>query len=327
MNRSFPHPAFPDPVRMRQWLIAAMTATAIAWAFAVPARAADDARGYTYQLHQADTSVEQLGQDVSQYEPAGDPRIVIQGPDMTLEWPGRILAAERTPENAIYPLYRKSMGLLVPHYWADGRPASQDSGWHTRSYAINYDSFSTDFKRGDDDRRIAGHPAEHYVFTTQHVSWAEGDPRKEHNDVTYNIWVLPEYPFSWAPIRRVRPDVRVRVALAENLKDRGLVARIDKERTRFVALSDDEKTPVQHFADVAWISDIKPATPPSVDLPIVAAEPVNKLQTRFRKDQETFCKTVLSGDTPPAVTELLDDEAQTAFINALRPGCEKRYSD
>lgn len=322
MNERISHPAFPDPVRIRQGLLAAMTGTLIALALAVPAQAGDDARGYTYQLHHADTSVDRLGQDVSQYKPARDPLTVIQGPDVTLEWAGRIPAAERVPANAIYPLYRKTMGLLVPHYWADGRPASQDSGWHERDYAINYDSFSTDFKRGDDDRRIAGQQAEHYIFTAQHVSWAEGDPRKEHNDITYNVWVLPDYPFSWATLHRVKPDVRVGVALAENLKDRGLVARVDKERTRFIAPLEGEPG---HIAEVAWISDIKPATPPTVDLPVVEAEPVDKLEGAFREDQKTFCKTVLSGDTPAAVTELLDEEAQDAVMNAISPYCEKRF--
>lgn len=325
MNQSIATMAFSKPVYIRQWLTAAMTATITGLALAVPAQADDDARGYAYQLHQAKTSVEQLGQAVSQYEPTGGPRHVIQGPAVTLEWLARIPAAERAPENAIYPLYRKSMGLLVPHYWADGRPASQDSGWHSRDYAIYYDSFVTAFKRGDDDRRIDGHQAEHYIFTAQHVSWAEGDSRKEHSDVTYNLWVLPDFLFSWATLHALRPDKRVAVAMVEHLADLGLVARMDRKHTRFVTLPDDKKTPVQHFANVAWISDIKPATPPTIDLPIVEAESVNKLEASFRKDRGTFCKTVLGGDTPSAVTELLDAEAQDAFINALRPGCAKRY--
>lgn len=325
MTQNIAPVAFPGSVRIRQWLTLAIIASLIGLALALPARAGDDARGYTYRLHQAKTSVEQLGQDVSQYEPVSGSRTVIQGPDVTLEWLDRIPPAERVPENAIYPRYRKSMGLLAPHYWADGRPASRDSGWHERDYAIYYDSFSTTFKRGDDDRRIAGHQAEHYIFTAQYVSWAEGDPRKEHNDVTYNLWVLPDVPFSWATLRVLHPDERVGVAMAENLADRGLVARMDKKRARFIARPDGGKRPARHSAAVAWISDLESATPPTLDLPIVDAESVNKLEARFRQDQKTFCKTVLSGDTPSAVTELLDDEAQDAFITALRPGCAKRY--
>src|SRR5699024_9566985 len=139
--------------------------------------------------------------------------------------------------------------LLTRHYWADGRPASRDSGWRSgpgKGYPIYYDAFSTALRRGDDDRRIAGHPAEHYVFTAEYVSWAEGDPRKEHSDTTYDLWVLPDFPFSWATLGAVRPDERVSAALMENLADRGLVARVDKKRTRFVALSEDEKTPTRH---------------------------------------------------------------------------------
>lgn len=303
-----------------------LAAAATSLALAASAQAANDSGGYSYRLHQAKTSVDQLGQDLSQYEQTGGPRYVIQGPDITLEWLDRISPEERAPQNASYPLYRKSMGLLVPHYWADGRPASQEQGWHGPGYDIYYDSFATDFKRGDDDRLIDGHQAEHYIFTAQHISWAEGDPRKEHSDATYDLWVLPDVPFSWATLRALNPDERVAVAMAENLADLGLVARMDKKRTRFVALSDDEKTPVQHFANVAWISDLEPATPPTIDLPIVDAAAIDTLEADFRKDQETFCKTLLSGDTPASVSELLDDKAQDAFVNAIRPGCEKRYA-
>lgn len=283
--------------------------------------------GLAYSLHEARPPADALGKDVSAYKQIGAPRYVRQGPDISMQWFGRTPADQRSSANASYPLYRKSMGMLIPYYWSDGRKASREDGWHGPGFAIHYDTFQTHFKQGDDDRRIAGRAARHYVFTAHYVSWAEGDARKEHDDVVYNLWVLPDLPFSWAPLRVLSPDDRVRIALADKLAGRGLVARIDKQSTRFVVGSNGKKTSPQQFAVVAWISDLKSVAPPETDLPIVKAEVADRLKTRFRKDPKTFCKSVLGGATPKAVTDLLTPAQQPSFLQSIKTSCQRHYAN
>ena len=286
----------------------------------VPVSLAQPPSGHSYKLHQARPSVATPSQDTAEYKVL-DTRQVLQGPEYAMAWPERVPAAERTPDNARYPLYRQSMGLFVPAYWADGRPAAQDSGWHGPGFAIHYDSFKTRFTRGKHDRTIAGHQARHYVLTARYVSWAEGDPRKEHDDVTYDVWVLPGLPFSWAPVLTVSPDDRVAVALEEHLRKLGLVARIDKNRRRHMELADGTTTPEQKSVEVAWISDLEPADVPQPALPIISEATLHALRDAGRQDLEATCRTILDGATPGFVERLLDASQRIPFLQQARARC------
>ncbi len=304
------------------WLATILLAL-LAMPMFIPATAAAGSNdSYAFMLHDARPPVDALGKDTSAYKTQSS-RYVLQTPVMAREWFDRIAPDQRTDGNAHYPIYRKSMGLLVRRYWADGRPSSQESGWHGPGFAIHYDSFVTDFNRAQGDRTIAGHHAEHYVLKAKYVSWAEGDPRKEHDEVKYDLWVLPDFPYSWSTVQAVSPDDRVSVALAEHLLDRGLVARVDKVRRRHVELNDGSKTAVQEFAQAAWISDLKPATANPVQLPVVSAETLDKLKAGGRQDPSATCTTILGGGTPAFVREALTDKQQPAFMQHARARCRQ----
>ena len=63
-------------------------------------------------------------------------------------------------------------------------------------------SFRFDLQRGDSDRTIEGHPAEHYILTVDlelEQVGPDNQHNREHATGTANLWIAPDLPFSWLP--------------------------------------------------------------------------------------------------------------------------------
>lgn len=284
----------------------------------MPAHADGSSRAWQYDLHDASPSPEDLGRDTADYESYQDWH-VLQSPDIALQWSSYVKPAERDLGHARVPGYRKLPGLLASEYWADGRSASQEDGWGRRT-ALHYTGFASELKPG---AAAGGADPERYVFHASFVVWPDGNPDKQHVDVTYHLWVRRDLPFSWAPIVPVTPDVRTRVALGEALADHGLVVRVDRRATRYTVHADGTRSEPATFGEVVWSTDLGPAKAPHGLPPVVAADVADELTKRVADDVEATCESVEKGQAP-AAAEVLTPRQRASFVDAMRRSCQRR---
>lgn len=295
---------------------------------AAPAQAGKTVNGYSYQLHTSQhVQVDQLGN----YPPDANrsPRVdrVLQAPEYTLMW-RTAMRNKPTVDNASFALGKKSLGLFVP-YWQAGRSASDETGWSDYGRTIYYSSFNVEVTRGKEDRNIAGGKAQHYVLTADFTESEGKRPTSQHITLHSNVWVLPDKPFSWAPYSRpaIYADPRLQVAVAERLGKLGMVVRSDTRHFRETVDQNGKPLdkPSRSSTWVAWVTDLKSAQVPVVDMPPVAdRQTIDTLQDSFRKDASGTCKTILAGSTPAFIKDTLNAEQQPAVTANLRASCQRQ---
>lgn len=315
----------PKPMRFRSLHLAGLSLAVLLVALAAPVHAQQDADAYQYDIHYATSPATGAGGSAPEPEDARV-RHALQGPEVTLLW---AQGQEKTMENARFARHEEVMGMLMPK-WSLARSAAEKTGWTALGREIQYDTFDVDFRRGDDDRTIAGRPAKNYVFEAKLTKRVGTSARKQHLAVTANLWVLEDRPFSWAPFAvfgttGVNADPRLQAALAERLAERGTVGRAETNLSLEVLAEDDSVTGGSEQRFYVWIENLKSAEPPRVQKPMVSQETMRTVESAFKKDPQAFCETVLSGSTPTAAQETLTEKQQTAFIDSTRAFCERRF--
>src|SRR5699024_4696425 len=76
---------------------------------------------------------------------------------------------------------------------------------------------------------------------------------------------------------------------------------------------------------VTWVTDLKPAQVPVVDIPPIAdRQTIDTLQDNFRKDASGTCKAVLAGSTPSFIKDTLNAEQRPAVEADLRATCQNQ---
>lgn len=302
---------------------AILSLTALMLAQAAPVHAQQDAEAYEYDVHYATSPATGAGVTPSEPEDVAI-RHALQGPGMALLWNEE---EKRTPENARLARHEEVLGLFMPK-WSIARSASEATGWTAVGRAIQYDRFLVDFRRGDDDRTVAGHPATHYVFEAHITRQVEGSARKQRYATTTDVWVLEDRPFSWVPFAvfgttGVNADPRLQVALAERLAERGMVARAET-RLSFEMLPEDGTAngagSEQRF--LVWVEGVKPAAPPQLEAPVATWEAAEAFQKAVGDNPQAFCKAVLEGSTPAVVREAFPAEQQAVLMQNASSQCQ-----
>lgn len=285
--------------------------------------------GYAYQLHTTKhVEIDQLGN----YPPdtKRTPRVdrVMQGPKYTMMWRGKAPHDKQQVRSASFAQGDKKLGLFIP-YWPAGSSASDTSGWSDiGGMPMHYSEFSLDVTRGKKDQQIAGEKAQHYILTAELTERGEDDTADTHIELHSNVWVLADKPFSFAPYSRpaIYADPRLQVAVAEQLGKLGMVVRTDTRYTRESIDDDGEVRGVPRSGTwVAWITDLKPAQAPVLNMPPLAdRQTYLTLQKNFRQDVMGACKTILAGSKPAFIKDTLNADQRQSVQSYLHMSCQSR---
>lgn len=275
--------------------------------------------GYRYTLHEARP-------DSLEVSPAAlDPveRYVAQGQESTLIWTSGV---EPTLDHASIAGGQKQMGLLIPYWDPDLSPAD-DSGWSMYGRPISYKSFDMSVERGKNDHDVDGQPASHYVMKASLVIGAEGDPVSIHEELTSDVWIAADKPFSYAPFNNdsiYGGDPRLGAAISEALSELGMVLRL--ETSHFSQIREDGVAAKEgrESAHIAWVTDLRAAKVPDVNVPLGSEQLLSDLRSASRENPEETCAAAINGELPGFVREMLDASAQEPFMKALKKSCERR---
>jgi|GEM_PF-1636585 len=302
------------------------TTMVLAFSFTGIALAEDNeqtANGYSYTLHTARPDVEDLGQFPPAYENPTTEH-VLQGPEHTLIWRDRV--SERTVDNASFALGERQMGLYIP-YWPQDKPASDASGWEEYGDKITYGNFNVKVEPGEEKREIAGGMAQHYVLTADYTRQLERDPADVRHQLSADLWILTDKPFSFAPFHTAGAyeDPRFDAALVAELSKLGMVARSDTRHSSVVVDEDGQEIGSKHEGTwTTWIDDLKPAEVPVLDMPVGDEATLQVLQDEFRKQPDETCQTVIAGSTPDFIVQNLNSAQQTAVVEDLLRSCKRQ---
>ncbi len=241
-----------------------------------------------------------------------DPMRVVQGP----EWTWVVHEGDSlTRDNAVMILNRgvpvsPGVGDVVVRGWRPARVAS-------------YDSFTVTFERGDADRQVAGHAAEHYRVRSfiQRTS-TFGDVQRYTWDA--DLWVLPDLPHSWAPfgfgtqsLTALAP--RLRDSLDVRLAERGLVGRA-VIRMDFAMIRDGEEAGGSELTGAFQVFDIATADPPPAPGPAVDRSVMASLEQLILQEPATTCAAAAEGRVPDAVGDV-PEAARGAVLSTITEGC------
>lgn len=279
--------------------------------------------GYSYTLHTANPDVEVLGQ----FPPAYDnptTEHVLQGPEYTLIWRDRI--SERTVDKASFALGERHMGLFIPR-WEKGKPVSESTGWTEFGYPLVYLDFNVQVERGEGARALAGGQAEHYVLTADFNSKRETDPGSSRYKIHSDLWILKDKPFSFAPFHTpgLYGDPRFGAAIEAELSKLGMVVRSDARYSRVTIDRDGNETNSRSKGTwTTWITDLKPAEVPVIDMPVGDEATLQVLQDEFRNKPDEACQTVINGTTPDFIAENLNSAQQSAVLEDLGRSCKRQ---
>lgn len=308
-------------MRFKTFLSVAAVLAVPATSFTLPVQAAETTSGYSYTLHAAKPSVEDLGQFPPQYE---DPiaRHVLQGPEHTLMW--RNSASRGDTNSATFALGERHMGLYVP-YWEPGKSASETTGWNDYGDELTYSSFSVNVERAEGEREIAGGMAQHYVLTADYTRHQGDDPASGRNRIHSDLWVLADKPFSFAPfhVSGAYEDPRLGAAVVAELGELGMVVRSDARYSSVAVDDGGNETGFKHEGTLTtWIADLEPAEVPVVNLPVADHNTMDALQDGFRQHQDEACKAAIAGSTPEFIKPILSADQQPAALKDLRESCK-----
>jgi len=279
--------------------------------------------GFSYTLHTARPAVEDLGQFPPAYE---NPTIehILQGPKHTLIWRDRI--SDRTVENASFALGERHMGLYIPR-WAEGKHASESTGWQEFGYKLVYLDFNVKVERGEGERELAGGMAQHYVLTADYNSKRDSEPGSSRYQIHADLWILADKPFSFAPFHTpgFYGDPRFGAAIVAELSELGMVVRSDARYSRVTIDRNGNETNSNNKGTwTTWIDNLKPAVVPVVDLPLGDEATLQVLQDEFRKQPDETCQTVIGGTTPGFIQQNLNSDQQAVVVKDLLQSCKRQ---
>ena len=279
--------------------------------------------GFSYTLHTARPDVEDLGQFPPAYENPTTEH-VLQGPEHTLIWRDRV--SERTVDKASFALGERHMGLFIPR-WEKGKQVSESTGWTEFGYPLVYLDFNVQVERGEGARALAGGQAEHYVLTADFNSKRETDPGSSRYQIHSDLWILKDKPFSFAPFHTpgLYGDPRFGAAIEAELSKLGMVVRSDARYSRVTIDRDGNETNSRSKGTwTTWITDLKPAEVPVIDMPVGDEATLQVLQDEFRKKPDEACQTVINGTTPDFIAENLNSAQQSAVLKDLGRSCKRQ---
>lgn len=287
-----------------------------------------EVEGHRYVMHALKPPAESFGADPSTFD-----RIVVrnveQGPEFTLMWGEGV--SERSIERASFARGEHRMGLFLPN-WDFDRPASDETGWSSYGHPLAFDVFEVEVTRGDDDRTIMGRTASHYVLEA-HVASTRAEYVTEdmsswpHKQVSSDLWILEDEPFGFAlfSVDRAYAGPRLSAAITEELEPLGMVVRAETVYSMWG--EDEDGNRVGDPLDgthLAWVTDLEPAMVADLDIPMGTGDQLDTLRNASRENPEQTCQTVMAGQTPGFVTEVLDEEAARVFTAHLAERCEER---
>lgn len=279
--------------------------------------------GFSYTLHTARPDVENLGQFPPAYENPTTEH-VLQGPKHTLIWRDRV--SERTVDKASFALGERHMGLYIPH-WAEGKQASEPTGWQEFGYQLVYLDFNVKVERGEGERALAGGKAQHYVLTADYNRKRASEPGSSRYQIHTDLWILTDKPFSFVPFHKpgFYGDPRFGAAIVEELSELGMVVRSDARYSRVTIDKDGQETDSRNEGTwTTWIVDLKPAEVPVVSMPVGDEATLQVLQDEFRKQPDETCQNVIAGTTPQFIEQNLNSEQQHAVLKDLRQSCKRQ---
>lgn len=300
----------------RHWLIA-LAAAAL---FSTPGYAAETVTGLRYVLHSASPAPDKLTADPATFDRIGKTWIA-QGPEQSLMFRD---PDAQDPEDATLALGERRMGLMVPH-WDLDKSAADESGWTSYGKTIDYHLFEVEVERGDGDRKIAGRAAAHYRLSARIVSRDERSMVATRQILASDLWVHEGKPFGFAPFatQGMYGDPRLSAALRERVGELGLVVRVESRHTRQPI--DESGEPLREPREdghVAWVSDLRSAPVPQVDLPRVDPTAFRELRRLSRQQPGAICDVAEAGDVPEPFRTRLDDRQLDAFMPAVGEQCQ-----
>jgi hypothetical protein len=269
---------------------------------------------YTYIVRDAGGGYRVGGEapDTFDFAQDRDPLRVIQGPEWTwVVHDGDAL----TRETAVMILDRgvpvsPGIGDLVVRGWRPSRVAS-------------YDSFAVAFERGDADRTVAGHSAEHYRLTAFIQRTGSFDDVQRY---TWNadLWVLPDLPHSWAPFgfgTQSLPALapRLRDSLDVRLDERGLVGRA-VIRMDFAMIRDGEEAGGSEQVVAFQVSDIEATDPPPAAGPTVDRSVMTTLEEQVLQRPAAVCAAAADDRVPDALGDV-PEGARPTILATINDGC------
>lgn len=277
--------------------------------------------GFSYTLHTARPDVKDLGQFPPAYENPTTEH-VLQGAEHTFIWRDRI--AKRTVDNASFALGERHMGLYIPH-WPQDKLPSEASGWEEYGDQLSYSNFSVNVERIEGEREIAGGMAQHYVLTADYTRQLERDPVDVRHQLSADLWILTDKPFSFAPFHTAGAysDPRFGAAVVAELSKLGMVVRSDARYSSVAADDNGEEIGNKHEGTwMTWIVGLKSAEAPVLNMPLGDLETLNLLQDAFRNQPDETCTAVLASETPNFIKQNLNSQQQAAVIKDLNHSCK-----
>lgn len=310
-----PGPSAISVPSLRRWLLA----LAVVMLPSSMALAEGSTDGYRYVLHSASPGPGALNAAPATFDRVTQ-RWIAQRPGQSLMFRS---GTGQDPERATLALGERRMGLMVPHWDLDKSP-DDESGWTSYGKTIEYQVFDLEIERGEKDRPIAGQTASHYRLNAAIVSKDERAMVATRQTLNSDLWVHAGKPFGFAPfaIQGMYGDPRLSAALLERLGDLGMVVRVESRHSSQPL--DEHGEPLRDPREdghVAWVTDLRDAPVPVVDLPRVGPATFRELRRISREKAETICDTAETGGVPEVFRTRLDDRQLHAFMPAVREQC------